>query len=291
LAKIAGAKARYEAAYKEYQRKAGLEKAAAISTLDVDTTRAKMVTAESELNAAHADESVQKAAIEEAEAALLQAQINLARTVIRSPIPGIVINRAVELGQTVAVSMQAPTLFTITRDLSQMHVDAVVDEADIGRVRLGQAVEFSVAAYPNRTFNGQVIEIHRAPKIVQNVVAYTVVIRAENHDLALLPGMTAIVRIITTKRPHVIVVPNAALRFQPVETSGTSAWRKGNDGLAHVWVRSGSGHLSRVGIHVGASDGSITEVVSGPLSEGQTVAVGTLVLHRKKWLFGIRLGF
>jgi HlyD family secretion protein len=293
LAKIAGAKARYEAAYKDYQRKTALKKAAAISMLDVDTTRAKMVTAESELNAARADESVQQAAIEEAEASLHQAQINLARTIIRSPIDGIVINRTVELGQTVAVSMEAPTLFTITRDLSHMHVNGIVDEADIGQIRVGQHVQFSVDAYPNRIFTGRVIEIHRAPKIVQNVVAYTIVTSAENRDLALLPGMTAMVHIITTERPHALVVPNAALRFQPkTATGGTSGGKAaaGNGRLAHVWVRTGSGSLSRAEIRTGASDGSITEVVSGPLAEGQAIAVGTRVIHREKRFFGIRLG-
>jgi len=295
LAKIAGAKARYEAARADYRRKAALKKEAAFSAQELGTSRANMFTMESELNVALADEAVQKAAIEEAEAALRQAQINLARTVIRSPIAGTVINRTVELGQTVAVSMQAPTLFTIARDLSHMRVHATVDEADIGRIRVGQNVEFSVDAYPKRTFTGRVIEIHRAPKIVQNVVTYTVVTTAENRDLALLPGMTAIVHIVTTERPHALLVPNAALRFQPETDTSGSALRGSGDandgGRAHVWVRSSSGRLSRVQVNIGASNGSMTEVISGPLSQRQAVAVERLATHGEKRLFGIRLGF
>jgi len=293
LAKIAGAKARYNATHDDYQRKNTLQKAAAISIQEIDKARANMLTAESELDAAHADEAVQKAAIAEAEAALLRTQINLARTVIRSPIAGTVINRTVELGQTVAVSMQAPTLFTIARDLHHMRVHATVDEADIGRIHLDQNVQFSVDAYPNRTFTGRVIEIHRAPKIVQNVVTYTVVTTAENRDLALLPGMTATVHILTTERPGALLVPNAALRFRPETKADTSDQKSGtvDSGRSQVWVQGHSGELSRIEIGMGASDGSMTEVVSGPLTEGQAVAVGRQVRHSEKKLFGIRLGF
>lgn len=294
LAKSAGAKAHYESARANYERITALRKPAAFSALQIDKAQADMRAAESGLKAARADEAVQKAAIQEAEAALRRAQINLSRTVIRSPIAGTVIKRAVELGQTVAVSMQAPTLFTIARDLHQMRVHVTVDEADIGRIRLGQGVWFSVDAYPDRTFAGRVIEIHRAPKVVQNVVTYTVVTTAENRDLVLLPGMTALVHIVTTDRPDALVVPGAALRFQPGKEGSPPANRTKDSGggkRARVWVRTGSGRLSPVDIRVGASSGSMTEVVSGPLSEGQSVAVGRRVEHREKRLFGIRLGF
>ena len=125
------------------------------------------------------------------------AEINLERTVIRSPIAGIMIGRSVELGQTVAASMQAATLFTIAHDLSEMRVHAHVDEADIGEIQMGQKVRFSVDAYPDRALAGRVVEIHSAPETVQNVVTHSVVITAPNPDLALLPGMTAVVRIST----------------------------------------------------------------------------------------------
>lgn len=293
LAKTAGAKARYESAKANYQRITALKKPAAFSALEIDKARADMVAAESQLNAARADKAVQQAAIQEAKAALRRAQINLSRTVIRSPIAGTVIKRAVELGQTVAVSMQAPTLFTIARDLHQMRVHITVDEADIGRIRVGQHVWFSVDAYPNRRFTGHVIDIHRAPKIMQNVVTYTVVATAENHDLVLLPGMTAIVHIVTTDHRHVLLIPSAALHFQPeAEGSNTSGQaRSPNNARARVWIRTRSGKLSPADIHVGKSNGSMTEVISGPLSAGEAVAVGKRFRRREQRLFGIRLGF
>jgi HlyD family secretion protein len=294
-AKIAGTKARYDAADAAYKRKNVLKKHGGISTQELDKSHADMVTAESEMNAARADEAVQAAAVNEAKAALLKAQIALARTVIRSPIAGTVIKRDVELGQTVAVSMKAPTMFTIARDLSHMRVHARVDEADIGQIRVGQKVQFSVDSYPDRTFAGEVIQIHRAPKVVQNVVTYTVVITAENPDFALLPGMTAIARIVTTERPHALLVPSAALRFHPENEAsessnpGSGADKRGS-GSAQVWIRTKLGRLKRAGIGIGKSNGRVTEVVSGPLTEGQVVVVGKRFVRNEKKLFGISLG-
>jgi HlyD family secretion protein len=296
VATTAGANARYEAARQDFERKNSLREKGSISVQEVDRARANLLTAESEMSAGRADEAVQKAAIDMAEAALRRAEIDLERTIIRSPIDGIVIRRSVELGQTVAVSMEAPTLFTIAHDLRDMRVHARVDEADIGQIKVGQNARFSVDAHPDRNFAGKVVEIHRAPETVQNVVTYTVLITAENPDLALLPGMTAVVRIATTERPHALLVPNAALRFEPETAAAEAPIRDGPASElagrpALVWLRTDSGGLSPVDIRVGASNGSVTEVVSGPLSEGQAVAIGKGALRSQRTLFGIRLGF
>jgi len=152
--------------------------------------------------------------VKQREAIVRQVRIDLEHTVIRAPIDGVVIERNVDIGQTVAASLQAPTLFTIAPDLLAMQVHANVDEADIGRVVDGQDVSFSVDAFPGKSFQGRVIDIRKMPQSTQNVVAYTVVISVENDDLLLLPGMTANARILVQKRDDVLRIPNAALRFR-----------------------------------------------------------------------------
>jgi HlyD family secretion protein len=296
MAKISGAKAHYEEAKKNYQRKTRLLKVHGVAAQEVDKAYANMVMTESEMQAALAEEKVQSAAIKEAEAALNKAEIDLARTVIRSPIDGTVLKRTVELGQTVAVSMTVPTLFTIARDLRHMRVHARVDEADVGRIAVGQNVQFSVDSYTDRTFAGRVLNIYRAPEIVQNVVTYTVVITADNSDLALFPGMTVVAHIMTTEHRNTLLVPNAALRFEPKNKKLKSLGQanetnKPQGHVGHVWLRSNSGMLTRGEINIGKNNGSVTEVISGPVSEGQAVAVGKRPLHDEKTLFGIRLGF
>ena len=296
LAAIAGADARYEEALQGYQRKQTLAEQGNISAQEIDQAQAKLLTAKSELDEARANVAVEKATIDIAAAALRTAEINLERTVIRSPIDGIIIERSVELGQTVAVGMQAPTLFTIAHDLSEMRVHARLDEADIGQIKVGQRVRFSVDAYPDRSFAGRVIEIHSAPETVQNVVTYTVIITAVNPDLALLPGMTAVVSISTTERSSALLVPNAALRFEP-ETDPLKASTRDEPSIvlagrpAHVWLPGNRADLQRIAIGVGASDGSMTEVVSGSLFEGQEVAIGKQSIPKERTLFGLRLGF
>jgi HlyD family secretion protein len=149
------------------------------------------------------------------EAALNQAEVDLENTFIRSPVEGVVIERAVDIGQTVAASFQAPKLFVIAQDLRQMQVETDVDEADIGRVHAGQEAIFTVDAFAGREFHGQVLQIRKAPRIVQNVVTYTVLVSADNSDLRLLPGMTANIQIVVDERHNALKVPNAALRFKP----------------------------------------------------------------------------
>lgn len=156
-----------------------------------------------------------KAQIEQARALLKVSETNLRYTTIRSPVNGIVISRNVDVGQTVAASLQAPTLFTIAKDLKAMQVDSNVSEADIGRIAVGQEATFTVDAYPEITFRGKVSEIRNAPITAQNVVTYDVVIQVENKDLKLKPGMTANVWILIAHKEGVLKVPNAALRFQP----------------------------------------------------------------------------
>jgi HlyD family secretion protein len=163
---------------------------------------------------------------------LQQTKLDLNRTEIRSPLDGIVIDRQVDIGQTVAASLSAPTLFKIAQDLSQMKIEADVDEADIGKIKEGQAVRFSVDAYPERKFNGSVEQVRKSSTVNNNVVTYKVIIKAVNDDKALLPGMTANVDLITGLKENVLRAPNAALRFKPAVGEGTSSERNPSAGMA-----------------------------------------------------------
>ena len=149
------------------------------------------------------------------QAALEQTRLDLVHTEIRAPVDGVVVSRSIDSGQTVAASLQAPTLFTIAQDLTRMQVEAAVDEADVGRLREGMAATFTVDAFPGRTFRGEISQIRKAALVVQNVVTYTTVITVPNPDRTLLPGMTANVRVQVDRREDVLRVPNAALRFRP----------------------------------------------------------------------------
>lgn len=170
-----------------------------------------------------------EAAVRVREATVQRVRVNLERCTIYSPVDGVVISRRVDVGQTVAASLSAPTLFVIANDLRYMQIDALVSEADIGNVRVGQAVKFTVDAYPTRTFGGSVAQIRYGPITNQGVVNYDCVILVTNSDLKLLPGMTANVRIITAARENVLLVPNAALRFRPPD-SQTNALASGMSG-------------------------------------------------------------
>lgn len=167
------------------------------------------------LNIARAQIKEAEASVELKVASLDKRKVDLANTIIRSPVDGVVIDRSVDVGQTIAASFQAPTLFTIAQDLSKMQVLTSVDEADIGRIREGQVARFTVDAFTTRKFIGKVDQIRKMGKAVQNVVTYEVIISADNPDLSLMPGMTADVEIELLKKPDVLVVPNAALRFTP----------------------------------------------------------------------------
>ncbi len=235
-------------AKRDLGRKQKLHSTRIISESDIDKARAVFEQARAQLSAVRAGQEAQVsvvhsreaalkmaegqvahalAQVKQREAALYQSKIDLAHTIIRSPVNGVVIERNVDVGQTVAASLQAPILFTIAKDLRKMQVETSVDEADIGRLRLGQVATFSVDAFPGREFRGLIEQIRKAPHTLQNVVTYTVVVNAENHDLQLLPGMTANVNIAVDERADVLKVPNAALRFRP---SGVKTVIGGNSG-------------------------------------------------------------
>ena len=181
--------------------------------LEAATGQLKSASAQQRLAAAQ--ELAAAAQVDQTKAALQAAELDLEHTTIRAPVNGIVVSRSVDVGQTVAASLQAPVLFLIAQDLTQMQVDTNVSEADIGRVRVGQRVTFTVDAYQNITFIGEVTQVRNAPITVQNVVTYDAVVQVANPDLRLKPGMTANVSFLVAERQDVIKVPTAALRFQP----------------------------------------------------------------------------
>lgn len=232
-ANLLSARSRNDDAQRELKRKEELLDRGVASTRDVERARteaeaaaAQAASVEAAVAAAQAQRAVASAQIQNAdaqvqqrEASVEQALIDLERTFIRSPIDGVVIDRAVSVGQTVAASLNAPVLFTIAQDLREMQVETAVDEADIGRVREGLQVIFTVDAYPGRSFEGRVEQVRRKPESVQNVVTYTVIVSAANPRADLLPGMTANVQVVLNRRDGVLRVPNAALRFQPPESA------------------------------------------------------------------------
>ena len=179
-----------------------------VSSADLDRAQAQFDLARAEVNSA-------QAVVAQRAAQLASAKVDLGRTEIRAPVDGVVIKRSVDVGQTVAASLQAPELFVIARDLRDMQVETSIDEADVGRIRVGQRATFTVDAFPGRTFAGEVRQVRKSAQTVQNVVTYTVLVSAANPDGQLMPGMTANVRIVTDTRESVLKVANAALRFRP----------------------------------------------------------------------------
>lgn len=197
-----------------------------------DTAVAQREVVKAQIESAKSQVESSKAQVEQAKASLKVAETNLKYTTIRSPVNGIVISRNVDVGQTVAASLAAPTLFTIAKDLTQMQVDTNVSEADVGRVEVGQGAIFTVDAYPEKTFRGKVSEIRNAPITVQNVVTYDVVIQVDNKDLKLKPGMTANVSVQIEHKEGILKIPNAALRFRPesAKTALSEGVGKKNEG-------------------------------------------------------------
>lgn len=182
-----------------------------------ETLSKSKLLADSDYDKAFADLHQAEAMVKIKEAALEKAKVDLAHCTIYAPVDGIVISRNVDVGQTVAASMNAPTLFVIANDLSKMQIDANVSEADVGTVEDGQVANFTVDAFPGRTFTGKVTQIRNSPVTVQNVVTYDTVIEVSNPDLKLKPGMTATISIVTAQKPDVLKIPNAALRFRMPE--------------------------------------------------------------------------
>ena len=253
--------------------------------------RSDFDTAETNYETAVAQVGVSKAQVSQAEAALRTAQTNLGYTRIVSPVDGIVVSRNVDVGQTVAASFQTPTLFTIAQDLTKMQIDTSVAEADIGRIKVGQEVDFTVDAYRDTTFKGKAWQIRIAPITVQNVVTYDVVILVDNRQLKLMPGMTANASVIVAEQKAVLKIPNGALRFKPTDRVKGAAG-KAKAGPAEkgpgVWVLENE-KPKRVPITIGISDGNYTEIVSGPLREGQEVIVESLTKPKQSTSSGPRM--
>jgi HlyD family secretion protein len=245
--------------------------------------------------------------VEQAKASLQQAEVNLAYTNIISPTSGIVISRNVDVGQTVAASLQAPTIFVIAEDLAKMQVDTSVAEADVGRLRAGMEATFTVDAYPSETFKGVVRQIRNAPQTVQNVVTYDAVIDVDNPDLRLKPGMTANVTFVYGEKDDVLRVPNAAMRFRPppdllaqsgaAPAGGNRAKSGAGEGTRQpstpdrrtVWVLREE-KPSPVRIRIGISDGSFTEVVEGEIKAGDVVITDAIGGSSSGMAAGLRRG-
>lgn len=215
-----------------------------------------------------------RAQVEVAEAGLATAQSNLAKVSIRSPMAGVVLSRNVDPGQVVAAAFQAPVLFTLAETLTHMKVRVAVDEADVGRVRAGQHATFTVDAYPGRTFDAVIEDVHNAPKIVQNVVTYDALLAVDNADKALRPGMTATASIATDTLVDVLQVPNAALRFVPPQSNPTAAQKKAapSHREEQVWTMR-NGALLAIAVKTGPTNGEQTEIVSGDLEPDTPVMV------------------
>ncbi len=260
----------------------------------LDAAQSAVTAAQSSVTSAQAQKDVTQTMLDQAQsqvkqttATLQQAQLDLAHTQILAPVDGTVISRNMDVGQTVAASFQAPTIFQVAQDLTKMQVDTNVDESDVGPIRVGQAANFTVDAYPGVTFPGHVAQIRQAPINVQNVVTYDVVVEVSNADLKLFPGMTANVKIVTGRAEHALRLPVAALRFHPaaaVAPAGTAKGKSKSGGRASggaqqsVYVLD-QGKPKRVPVKLGLSDGNYTEVISG-LSEGQMVVTSTATTNK-----------
>ncbi|HET6281876.1 MAG TPA: efflux RND transporter periplasmic adaptor subunit [Polyangia bacterium] len=277
----------------ELDRAQELQARQVVGMAELDAARAKY-------DQAQADLSAYAAKVAKGRADLGIARVDLERTTIRAPISGTVLQRAVDVGQTVAASLQAPVLFTIAEDLSRMEVRAAIDEADVGKLKEGQDATFTVDAYPGNTFKGRIFQLRSQPTVVQNVVTYDAILRVDNTDGKLRPGMTASVRAVCQRRENALRVPNAALRFKPAPElvegggdrggAGAGGGASGGGGTARAAERGGSpaagqassrsgarvyrpsgGKVAAMRFKPGIADDEYTEVASGPLKEGDEI--------------------
>lgn len=254
-------------AQRNLERVATLESRRLVADSDVDTARFALEADEAELR-------LKAAAIDEAQAALDHERFNLEHATIRAPIDGVVISRNVDVGQTVAASLQAPTLFTIAQDLTRMQIETDVDEAFIGMVKENDPVSFTVFAYPRRTFNGALAQVRLEPKIQAGVVKYNCVVHVDNSDLLLKPGMTATVAIEVERRADVLKVPNAALRFVPPLPAAEIVKLRAQlqPGESMLWTPGGAGLVSRR-VRTGLVGEKETAVEGEGVAPGMRVAV------------------
>ncbi|HWQ81467.1 MAG TPA: efflux RND transporter periplasmic adaptor subunit [Ignavibacteria bacterium] len=284
------AKSQFEESESAYKRNLKLYEKGLLAESDLQTSKTAFESA--------------KASVTIAEVALKRAELNMKYAIIRSPIDGTVIDRNVEEGQTVAASFSTPTLFIIAEDMSKMEIQAAVDESDIGDIKMGMSVRFTVQAYPDRKFRGVVKQIRVQPTTTSNVVNYTVVVSAENEEGLLLPGMTATVDFIVSSKTGVYIVPSGALKFQPSEdeladnieemkknagapppdsirkkmfpgSSGAPSKDSLQSTIKQLWFLDESGRLTMIPVRTGITDGTNTEILESPmLKEGMKVISG-----------------
>jgi HlyD family secretion protein len=291
-AEIYRAKVNHADAERDYARKQTLVAKNFISPAELDKVQTTLEAAKAQMRVVEAQANNSVALVKQREAQLGQARVDLGRTELRAPVDGIVIKRSVEPGQTVAASLQAPEMFVIARNLTDMQVETAIDEADVGRLQVGQEATFTVDAFPGKRFKGSVNQVRKAAQVVSNVVAYIVVVTATNPDLILLPGMTANVRIVTAQKDKVLKVANAALRFKPPATNDTKGDEKsapatrqpgagsgmgrgkGGGGAGKLWVIGTDGKPSAIEVKTGINDGNQTELLEGDLQEGREVIIG-----------------
>ncbi|HVY25368.1 MAG TPA: efflux RND transporter periplasmic adaptor subunit [Polyangiaceae bacterium] len=264
-------------ATRQFERAVTLEREGVLSAIERDN-------AESAMRVARAEVQLAQANVQQTAAARDQAQLNLRYTTIVSPIDGIVISRDVDIGQTVAAALQAPTLFTIAQDLTRMQVDTNVAEADIGKIRERMPVEFSVDSYPERRFQGIVRQVRDNAQTIQNVVTYDAVVEVDNAERLLKPGMTASVTFVYAQKGDVLRVGNAALRFHP--DAATVAAMGGQQppnttGQRSVWVLQGERAVLRR-VQLGITDGTYTELASAELARGDRVVIDATLADAKR---------
>jgi HlyD family secretion protein len=281
-------------ARRDLERKEQLSDKKFLSPAEVDKARAmvnslveQQKSAVAQVDVARANAGNAAAMVKQREAALSQARVDLERTSIRSPVSGIVIKRSVDKGQTVAASLQAPELFVIAEDLTDMRVDTAIDESEIGKIKIGQRATFTVDAFPGKTFEGEVRKVRKSAQVVSNVVTYLVDVSAPNPELQLLPGMTANVRVVTDTFEDVLKVPNAAIRFRPPQSSddkpGKSKRSEGDksgrgngrpDPTSSTIYVLKKGELKAIPVKTGASDGKMVQVTGEGVTEGMEVVTG-----------------
>ena len=279
-ANVANAEAGLTLARAKEQRARSLQQKGFISQDGVDQARQQLESAQAQLKLAQAQ--------------LARSRTNLNYSVIRSPISGIVVARNVDVGQTVAASFQTPILFQIAGDLKQMQIETSVAEADIGNLKIGLPVRFTVDAFLDRQFEGRVKQVRLNPTVQQNVVTYNVVVAVDNTDEVLLPGMTAHVQVTVSRHENVLRVPNAALRFKPLKEEGSEAAAKNNKkekgrGGATVY-RLEQGEPKPVKVKTGISDGAYTEVLGDDIKPGDMLVVREIGAKKDKGSgFGLRM--
>ncbi len=270
-------------AQKSFERTRALVEAKVGAEMDLQTAQstldqaaAQKQQAVAQLNQARAQAQASRSSVAQAQAQVSQAkaavdlaQVNLDHTIIRAPIDGVVVARNVDVGQTVAASLQAPVIYLIANDLTRMQVLANIDEADVGQLAPGSQVNFTVDAYSTTVFHGTVSQVRLAPQNIQNVVTYTAVIDVRNPDLKLKPGMTANVSVVAASRDNVLAIPNSALRFRPQGVQAAS--QPGRE----VWKLE-AGKPVAVPVRLGITDGISSEIISGDLREGDHVAIPSL---------------